>query len=177
MNFLNKLDYKISFCCSFFITLFFTCSSIYLFIKYDRPIFRILFGIFFTGFSILIFIFFVTLNYINHNHNHNHNRDLNNINNNSNDNNINFNFNNNNRNDQNDDFDYINHNIDFSIIIKIESVNDLNNNFDTNCPLCLDAVNINNSYKLSNCNYHIFHYECLIKYLKNSFSKCPICNI
>ena len=179
MSLLEKLNLRIYFCIVFFIIFLFMGFFLYLFICYKRPIFRVLIGFFSTILAILIFISCITFYYrdqLINNQNINLNNNIT-----GNANNLNINLNNNitdNANNLNQDINiHNNQNIDFSIIIKIDSINDLNQNFNNNCPLCLDLVVLKDSYKLSNCNYHIFHNECLIKYVKNNFEKCPICNI
>ena len=65
-----------------------------------------------------------------------------------------------------------------NLIIKINKKEELDNNFDNLCIICLESVLIGeDSYKLYSCNFHIYHHNCLKQYIKNKFDKCPICNV
>ena len=60
---------------------------------------------------------------------------------------------------------------------KVNNIKDLHENFSNECSICLELIEPIDSYKLSNCNYHIYHKECIESYLEQNFTKCPICNI
>ena len=40
--------------------------------------------------------------------------------------------------------------------------------------ICLELIDPINSFKLSNCDYHIFHEECINSYIENNFTKSII---
>jgi len=63
-----------------------------------------------------------------------------------------------------------------TFIIKVNNISDLNSNFSTECCICMDSVDPIDSYRLSGCDYHIFHEECAQLYIENNFIRCPICN-
>ena len=63
------------------------------------------------------------------------------------------------------------------VILKVQNISELNNNFSDNCCICLDYIEPLESYKLNDCNYHLYHEECIKLYTMNNFKKCPICNI
>ena len=44
------------------------------------------------------------------------------------------------------------------------------------CPICLEKLN-SNVCKISNCNCHYYHVNCINKYISNGFTKCSICNV
>ena len=73
----------------------------------------------------------------------------------------------------------INIEVETPIIIpeKVNNIKDLHENFSNECCICLDNIEPIDSFKLSNCNFHIYHKECLETYLEQNFRKCPICNI
>ena len=63
------------------------------------------------------------------------------------------------------------------IIIKVNNLSEINNNFNENCCICLEYIDPIDSFKLNECDYHLYHEECIKLYIKNNFKKCPICNI
>ena len=63
------------------------------------------------------------------------------------------------------------------ISIKVNNIEDLHPNFNEECCICLELIDPINSFKLSNCDYHIFHEECINSYIENNFTRCPVCNI
>ena len=65
---------------------------------------------------------------------------------------------------------------DDNILIKVTNINDIESNYNDCCPICLENIEPIESYKLSTCNIHIFHKNCLIEYKRNNFSICPLCN-
>ena len=62
-------------------------------------------------------------------------------------------------------------------MLKVNNISELNNNYDNTCCICLENIDPIDSYKLNDCNYHLYHDECIKLYIKNGFKKCPICNI
>ena len=63
------------------------------------------------------------------------------------------------------------------IILKVNNISDLNNNYDDTCCICLEYIDPIDSYKLNICNFHLYHEECIKLYINNNFKKCPICNV
>lgn len=63
------------------------------------------------------------------------------------------------------------------IIIKVKNISELNDNFDNTCCICLEYIDPIDSYKLNDCDYHLYHQECIKLYINNNFKKCPICNV
>lgn len=90
-------------------------------------------------------------------------------------------FNNNLNLERNNNIERINIDVVPSIIkpdkVKVNNIKDLHENFSNECCICLENIEPIDSFKLSNCNYHIYHNECLETYLEQNFTKCPICNI
>ena len=50
-----------------------------------------------------------------------------------------------------------NNNLEQIEIIQINNLRDLNNNYNSQCCICLDEVDPIIAFRLSSCNYHIFH--------------------
>ena len=50
------------------------------------------------------------------------------------------------------------------------------NRKENKCSICLEEFNINDRVKLFSCNQHIFHIDCIMKWLKNK-DICPLCKI
>ena len=63
------------------------------------------------------------------------------------------------------------------IVVKVNNIDDLHPNFSKECCICLESIDPIDSFKLSNCNYHIFHEICIKSYIENNFTRCPVCNI
>ena len=63
------------------------------------------------------------------------------------------------------------------VAIKVNNINDLHPHFSKECCICLEIVEPIDSFKLSNCNYHIYHESCIKSYSNFNFTRCPICNI
>lgn len=63
------------------------------------------------------------------------------------------------------------------IAVKVNNINDLHPNFSKDCCICLEFVDPIDYFKLSNCDYHIYHESCLNSYIECNFTKCPVCNI
>ena len=61
--------------------------------------------------------------------------------------------------------------------VKVNNIDNLNPNFSTECCICLELIDPIDSFKLSNCDFHIFHEDCINSYLENNFTRCPVCNI
>lgn len=60
---------------------------------------------------------------------------------------------------------------------KVNNINELDPNYSSECCICLENIDLLDAYKLSNCKYHLFHEKCIISYIDNNFTKCPVCNI
>ena len=63
------------------------------------------------------------------------------------------------------------------IMIKVNNLSEINNNYNENCCICLECIDPIDSFRLNDCDYHLYHEECINLYIKNNFKKCPICNI
>ena len=61
--------------------------------------------------------------------------------------------------------------------VKVNNINNLNPNFSSECCICLELIDPIDSFKLSNCDFHIYHENCINLYLENNFRRCPVCNI
>lgn len=61
--------------------------------------------------------------------------------------------------------------------LKVTNIDELHENYSRECCICLENIDPIESFKLSNCQYHIFHEECIKMYIKNKFTRCPVCNI
>ncbi len=63
------------------------------------------------------------------------------------------------------------------VAIKVNNIDDLHPNFSRECCICLELVEPIESFKISNCDYHIYHESCINSYANFNFTRCPICNI
>ena len=63
------------------------------------------------------------------------------------------------------------------VALKVNNIDELNLNYSKECCICLENIDPIDSFKLSNCNFHIYHKKCINKYIDCKFTKCPICNI
>ena len=62
-------------------------------------------------------------------------------------------------------------------IIKVENIQQISDNYNDICPICIDNIEIIESYKLDICNQHIYHKECIELYINSNFTICPLCNV
>ena len=62
------------------------------------------------------------------------------------------------------------------IALKVNNIYELDPNYSKECCICLENIDLLESFKLSNCKYHLFHEQCIQKYIDNNFTKCPTCN-
>ena len=70
-----------------------------------------------------------------------------------------------------------NQNLNPLIALKVNNIDELDPNYSKECCICLENIDPLESFKLSNCKYHLFHEQCIQTYIDNNFTKCPICNI
>ena len=45
------------------------------------------------------------------------------------------------------------------------------------CPICLDNLQPNDICKLTICDYHLYHNNCLKEYIRNNYNVCALCNV
>lgn len=56
-----------------------------------------------------------------------------------------------------------------TIMIKVNNISELNHNFNDNCCICLEYIDPIDSYKLDDCDYHLYHKECIKLYIQNKY--------